>query len=172
MMKIVDIPEYRDRKHLLIMSKEDLVIDAVKQMRDLNLGSVIVVSGGKLCGIFTERDLLVKVVANQVLITDLKLEDVMTKEVQTAHFEDGVYESMERMTNGRFRHLPVVDDNGELTGMVSQRDFVAITWQQLFEKIRNKTRTSFFSFSSVWMLCIGMALYSLLILFIFSWVRM
>ena len=172
MMRIIDIPEYRDRKDLLIMLKGDPVLDAVIKMRDMNLGSVMVVDNGKLCGIFTERDLLAKVVANQLSLQDLRLEEVMTQKVETARSEDDVYVSMERMINGRFRHLPIVDENGQLTGMVSQRDFVAITWQQLFEKIKNKTRASFFSFSSVWMLFIGMALYSVLILLIFSWVGM
>lgn len=171
MIKIIDIPEYHDRKQLLIMSKNDLVIDAAIQMKDLNLGSVMVVDKKKLCGIFTERDLLIKVVASGLSIDKLKLEDVMTKDVQTAHFEDGVYESMGRMTDGRFRHLPVVDDAGQVVGMVSQRDFVAVTWQQLFEQFKNKTKTSFFSFSSVWMLCFGMIFYSILILLIFAWVR-
>jgi CBS-domain-containing membrane protein len=74
------------------------------------------------------------------------------------------------MTSGHFRHLPVVDDDGNLTGMVSQRDFVAITWEQLFGQFKNKTKSSFLTFSSVWMLCIGMVLYAALILLIFTWV--
>ena len=169
-MKIVDIPQYKDRKALLVMAPTTSLLDAIKRMQELNCGSVMITKGAKLIGIFTERDLLVKVVANNLNIQDLKLEDVMNKKVYTANAQDNVYDSMRRMTEGRFRHLPVVDEKGDLVGMVSQGDFVAITWQQLFEQFKNKTKSSFFSMSSVWMLSIGMLVYSVFIVILFSWI--
>jgi signal-transduction protein with cAMP-binding, CBS, and nucleotidyltransferase domain len=170
-MQIIDIPEYKDRKNLLIMEQATPVLDAVAKMKTLNCGSVMVTCDSKLCGIFTERDLLMRVVAANLDLTSLKLEDVMTKDVQTAKAHDGIYESMERMTTGHFRHLPVINNSGQVIGMVSQRDFVAITWQQLFEQLKNKTKYSFLSFSSTWMLTLGMLLYSALIAAIFSWLK-
>ena len=168
-MRIIDIPECKDRKELLLMDQSCLVFEAVLRMKEKNVGSVIATKDGKLSGIFTERDLLTKVVSEKLDLTDLRLLDVMTKDVETAYFEDEVYESIQRMINGFFRHLPVVDDDNRLVGMVSQRDFIAISWSQIFEQLKNKTKSSFFSFSAVWMLCLGMFVYSVLILFIYSW---
>ena len=168
-MRIIDIPECKNREDLLIIDQNSLVLDAVNKMKDKHYGSCIVTNNGKLSGIFTERDLLVKVVAENLDLSNLKLIDVMTKNVQTAYFEDEVYKSIERMLNGSFRHLPIIDADNNLIGMVSQRDFIAISWNQLLAQLTNKTKASFLSFSSVWMLFLGIILYSVLIFFFFNW---
>jgi CBS domain-containing protein len=170
-MRIIDIPEYQDRKQLFTMEQSAPLVEAVKKMKERKYGSVIVTDKGKLCGIFTERDLLNKVVAEDIDIHTLKLRDIMTQNVQTAHVEDNIYDSMERMTKGRFRHLPVIDDAGELIGMVSQGDFVAISWQQLFTQLKDKTKASFFTFTQIWMLILGVVGYSILIFLLFYWME-
>jgi CBS domain-containing protein len=170
-MRIIDIPEYKNKKQLFTLEKETYIIDAVKKMQEWQCGSVVVTEGGKMCGIFTERDLLNKVVAADLELKGLQLKDVMTTNVQTAHFEDDVYASMERMTKGKFRHLPITDDSGQLVGMISQGDFNYITWHQLFNQLTNKTKASFFGFTQIWMLLLGMLGYSVLIYIIFSWAK-
>jgi CBS domain-containing protein len=170
-MRIIDIPEYRDRKQLFTMEKETLLIDAVKKMKELNCGAVMVTEDNKLCGIFTERDLLIKVVGSDLKIKGLKLADVMTSNIQTAHVDDDVYESMSRMTRGKFRHLPVIDNNGALVGIISQGDFISVSWQQLFEQLKNKTKASFLTFTQIWMLVLGLIGYSVLMYLLFAWLE-
>lgn len=159
-MHIIDIPGYKNRKQLLTLDKSTLLIDAAHKMKELNYGAVIVTENNKLCGIFTERDLLMKVVAEGRELKGLKLEDVMTNSVKTAHENDEIYDSMRRMSEGRFRHLPIVNDAGQATGMISQGDFVAVTWQELFQQLKTKTAISFLSYTQLWILIICILIYS------------
>jgi len=165
-MRIIDIPEYKDKKQLLMLSKDMTVVEAARKMKKLNYGAVIVHDDAKkLCGIFTERDLLMKVAAEDREIKGLILGDIMTTNIQTANVNDEIYDCMRRMTEGRFRHLPIVNDKGDVTGMISQGDFVAITWQQLLSQLKTRTKTSFFSYTQLWMLAIAGLSYILIMPF-------
>lgn len=159
-MHIVDIPEFKDKKSILTLASDTTLYDAAATMKKHNYGAAVVTDkDGKLLGIVTERDFLMKVVAEKKDISKLKVEDIMTKDVKTAKVNDTVYDSMRRMTQGRFRHLPIIDDNGKITGMVSQGDFVAITWLQLFEQFKNRTKTSFFTHTQIWTMIISILIY-------------
>ena len=158
-MRIVDMPGHRDKKELLILDKETPLLEAIKRMKKLSYGAVIVADHDKLCGIFTERDLLMKVVAEDKDIGQLKLMDVMSVNVQTAKVDDPVYDAMRRMSLGKFRHLPIVDDEGNIMGLVSQGDFAALTWQQLFFQLKEKTRGSFNAYTQFWVFAIALTLY-------------
>jgi CBS-domain-containing membrane protein len=116
-------------------------------------------------GIFTERDLLTKVVGKRKKTEDLALIDVMTKNPKTASLNDTVADSMRRMSQGHFRHLPVIDDKKNLIGIISQGDFVAYTWYDIFTKITNQTKRSFLSNTQVWMLVLGPLAYLLVLKF-------
>jgi CBS domain-containing protein len=159
-MRIVDIPGYRNRKQLLTLEKSTLLVDAARKMKELNYGAVIVTENNRLCGIFTERDLLMKVVAEGRELKGLKLQDVMTSAVKTANENDEISDSMRRMSEGRFRHLPIVNDQGEATGIISQGDFVSVTWQELFQQLKTKTTISFLSYTQLWILIICVLIYS------------
>ena len=158
-MKITEIPEFKDKKELLILKSTETVEAAAKQMTKYNYGATVVVDNNKLSGIFTERDLLVKVVAEGKNYKSAIIADFMTKKVKTANLDDDVYDSMRRMSQGRFRHLPIVDDKGAVIGMVSQGDFVAITWTQLFHQLKSHTKMSFSSNTQIWMFIISILTY-------------
>lgn len=158
-MKINEIPEYKDRGEVLNMAATATVESAVQKMRDNNFGSVVITKGRKVEGIFTERDLLTRVVANKEDIKTLKLKDVMTTDVKTAIEGDDISDSIRRMSQGRFRHLPIVDENENLIGLVSQGDFVAFTWSDLFQRLKNKTQSQFLSHTQLWMMFAVMMIY-------------
>ena len=107
--------------------------------------------------------MLVKVVAEGKNYKSAIIADFMTKKVKTANLDDDVYDSMRRMTQGRFRHLPIVDDKGAVIGMVSQGDFVAITWSQLFQQFKSHTKMSFSTNTQIWMFIILILTYIALI---------
>ena len=167
-MRIVDIPEYRDKKHVLSLDENTLIIDAVKKMKKLNYGAAIVTRNDRLCGIFTERDVLMKVVAEELDVKKLKLKDVMTSDVKVSKKEDTVYDSMRRMSQGKFRHLPITDDDGHVIGMVSQGDFVAITWHQLVHQFKTQTKESLSTFTQIWLLIIPLVIYILSMIYFFT----
>ena len=165
-MKITDIPEYKDKEKLLALEENTMVSEAAKLMKENNYGATVVLNEGKLSGIFTERDLLVKIVAEGKDYNKLKLKDVMTKDVKTAKENDEVMASVRRMSNGKFRHLPIMDDNDRVVGMISQGDFVAATWAQLFFRLKEQTKASFISYTQLWILAICILLYVTVLLFI------
>jgi CBS domain-containing protein len=158
-MRIIDIPEFKDKTYVLTMPETATLIEAVETMAERNVGSVVVIKGTKVVGIFTERDLLTKVVGKKKKVEELNLNDVMTKNPKTAHMNDTVADSMRRMSQGKFRHLPIVDDEKNLIGIVSQGDFVAYTWYDIFNKLAHHTEKSFLTNTQLWMIILGLFAY-------------
>jgi CBS domain-containing protein len=105
------------------------ICDAVKVLDLHRIGAVVITDAEKrILGILSERD-IVRTLAHNVRVAggcqlcDEPVETVMTREVATCKQSDTVYELMERMTTGKFRHVPVID-NGRLAGIVSIGDVV------------------------------------------------
>lgn len=108
--------------------QEASVLDAVHEMNRLRIGSIVVLDGERLAGIFTERDVLQRVVAEGKSPDETLVSDVMTKEVETITPQSTVEEAMRAMTVRRHRHLPVMDD-GKMVGLVSIGDVTRwISW--------------------------------------------
>lgn len=99
------------------------VFDAIKLMADKGIGSLVVLEGGKLAGIVTERDYARKVILKGRSSETTPVADIMTSEVLTATPDATVDQCMSLMTDRRCRHLPVVE-NGAVTGMISIGDLV------------------------------------------------
>lgn len=134
-MKIQDMPEFRDKGHVVTFEASTLLKDAINEMAQRNYGAVLVTEKDKLVGIFTERDLLRRVAAQGLDIKKTKLREVMSTNLKTANETDRVADSLRRMSQGRFRHLPVVSETGEILGMLSQGDFVAFTLSDIVERV-------------------------------------
>jgi CBS domain-containing protein len=100
---------------------EDSVLEAVRQMDRANTGSVVVLDGDRLVGIFTERDLMRRVVLRSLDIAATPVSAVMTKELVYAQPDEPTEAVMSRMTQHRCRHLPVVDGES-LLGVISIGD--------------------------------------------------
>ena len=105
----------------VIVSRGATVVDAARQMKERNVGSVLVVDGGRLAGIFTERDALFRVLAMARDPATTILAEVMTPQPQTMHPDEPFVRALRMMHEGKFRHLPVVEFDRPL-GVVSVRD--------------------------------------------------
>jgi CBS domain-containing protein len=111
------------------------VIDAVNVMNDHHVGSVLVVEGGCPVGIFSERDVLVRVVAAHRDPRQTLIRDVMTTRLHTATPDDTLLDVMRLMTERRCRHVPVME--GEmLLGLVSIGDITKATQHNLRLEVR------------------------------------
>ncbi|PIR19965.1 MAG: histidine kinase [Deltaproteobacteria bacterium CG11_big_fil_rev_8_21_14_0_20_47_16] len=110
------------KKDVLSIDETETVLDAVKLMDRHNVGAVVVMSAIKdAMGIFTERDLLRRVVAVGKVPQATRITEVMTPEFECAQASDDAYELLSIMVIQRFRHLPVMDGR-KLVGIVSTRD--------------------------------------------------
>jgi CBS domain-containing protein len=110
------------------------VSNATKLMRDKNLGALLVVSNGRLVGIFTERDALYRVLAEGLDAKATTLRDVMTVDPVTLGPERSYGHALLVMYENGFRHIPVVED-GQAVGIISSRnamdpDMEEFVWQE------------------------------------------
>jgi len=106
---------------LLTAPPQITVAEAARQMRQRNVGAMLVVEGGKLAGIFTERDALFRVVAAGLDSSTTPLQVVMTPKPQSIGPDQDFAHALAMMHEGRFRHLPVTE-GGRPVGMLSVRD--------------------------------------------------
>jgi CBS domain-containing protein len=97
------------------------VAEAVDEMNKRRIGCILVIDKGQIAGIFTERDVLRRVVGAGVDPRTTRLADVMTRDVHTIPPETSVEQTMALFAERRCRHIPVVD-HGELRGLVSIGD--------------------------------------------------
>ncbi len=111
--------------HVQSIGPEATVLDAALLMNEHKIGSLVVMDGGRLAGIVSERDILQRVVAQRRDPADLLVRDVMTAEVVCCETCTTLDEARGVMKNRRIRHLPVVDDQGQLLGLVSIGDLNA-----------------------------------------------
>jgi CBS domain-containing protein len=100
------------------------VLAASKLMAERRIGALVVTGADRrLVGIVSERDIVQRLAVDGAATLDLPLNEVMTRKVTTCNPADTISSVMERMTQGKFRHLPVLDQ-GRLVGIVSIGDVV------------------------------------------------
>lgn len=97
---------------------------AIATMNDARVGCVMVVAEGRLVGIFTERDVLARVVGTGVDLDLCPVADLMTRDPECLTLDDGIAFALNKMSVGGFRHVPLVDEAGRPTGLVSMRSIV------------------------------------------------
>ncbi|MGH9195930.1 MAG: CBS domain-containing protein [Acidimicrobiia bacterium] len=112
-------------------SGDDNLAEAAARMREHQTGSLIVMQGNKIAGIFTERDLL-KAIARGLDPKATEVRDVMTKEVVTVSPDTKVRDAASIMASKWIRHLPVVEGD-KIAGMISQRDLAGLLAQAIDE---------------------------------------
>ena len=113
-------------KDLVYSLPSDMVSDVAQLMKDEDIGPVLIVDdsndGKRLVGIVTDRDLALKVVGEGRDPNNTRVEDVMTDSLVTCRADDDVENAMRAMAQNQLRRIPVVDDSGQLVGIISQAD--------------------------------------------------
>lgn len=116
---------------------DSTVIHAVEAMSEKRVGAVGVVVEGRIIGIFTERDLMERVVLARLDPATTPLADVMTSPVESVRADGDPNFALERMIDRHIRHLPVTDSSNRLLGMLSIRNLL----QERLEKARSETES-------------------------------
>lgn len=119
------ISEFLSDSVVPAVSPEQAVSAAVDVMRELRCDCVVVVDGEAVVGIFTERDLLNRVAAVGGRPAAIRMAEVMTAAPETLRPRDCITYALNRMAVRGFRNLPIVDDDGKLTGLLTVRDVLA-----------------------------------------------
>jgi CBS domain-containing protein len=107
------------------------VAEVAKLLKAKRIGAVVVTDADEgLCGIISERDLACGLADHGANLLRMRVGDLMTREISTCSPDDGIDRLMRQMTEGRFRHLPVVED-GRMIGIISIGDVVKHRLQEL-----------------------------------------
>lgn len=118
-----------------IVQKDENVLEAARLMRVFNVGDLIVVSSAKEgntpIGIVTDRDIVIKAVAESADPQSLTVAEIMSDRLVTAKEEDGVSESIGSMRRHGVRRLPVVDKEGYLAGILSVDDLLEFLGEEV-----------------------------------------
>jgi len=105
------------------IAPEATVFEAIKLMAEKNIGSLLVISGGRLVGLFTERDYARKIALHGKMSKQTLVQEVLSRDLVTVTPQDSVEHCMKLMTEKRVRHLPVLD-GANAVGIISIGDLV------------------------------------------------
>ena len=110
-------------RHIISISPDSSVLEAIKIMADKNIGALVVMQDDKLTGIVSERDYARKVIVKGRSSKSTQVAEIMTADVATTSSDQTVDKCMAMMTEMRIRHLPVVEDD-RVIAMISIGDLV------------------------------------------------
>ena len=111
----------RNSSPTVLVAPTDTVYRALQLMAENNVGAVMICDGGKMLGIFTERDYCRKIILMGRSSLNTPIQEIMTKKPITIKPQNTPEECIEIMTKYHIRHLPV-EENDKLQGLVSMRD--------------------------------------------------
>lgn len=124
-MRVADIMAQKSFDGVIGVAENETMSALVSLLGDRRIGACVVTDASdKLCGVISERDVVRSIAKKGASILGEPVSAHMTAEVQTAKPEDSAVSVLERMSAGRFRHMPVLE-NGELVGLVSIGDLVS-----------------------------------------------
>ena len=99
---------------------------------EAKIGSVVVMEGDELVGIFTERDYIVRIAQKEIDLKDSQVGDFMTKAPKSLPLTASIKEAIVCMHEGKYRHMIVVDENQAVKGVISIRDIIAFICNRIF----------------------------------------
>jgi CBS domain-containing protein len=131
--------------HQVVSVQPDVTVaDAVKILGEKRIGAILVMTGSSIEGIFSERDVVRVLAERGASILQEPVNKVMTRKVVTCGRTETVSGLMEKMTQGKFRHLPVVED-GRVIGIISIGDIVkrrVMEYEKEQEALRDYIKTA------------------------------
>ncbi len=96
----------------------------IERLNEERVGCVLIVEDGLLVGVFTERDVLTKLVGTAIDVDTTPVEALMTRDPECLTLDDGIAYALNKMTIGGFRHIPLVDHHGRPAGVIAMRHIV------------------------------------------------
>lgn len=123
-MQIKDIPGFQRFDMIVTLAPQMKVMEAVSLMSSVPVGAAPVLEGKDIVGVFSERDLMTRVVAEKLDPDSLIIADVMTANPVTISCHETNSVAAELMINNNFRNLPVLGDDGHILGVLTIADVV------------------------------------------------
>ncbi len=131
-------------REVVIIKKKEGILDAAKLMRDHHVGNVIVVEEkeGKVLpvGILTDRDIVVGLIAKEVPLEKILVEDVMSVDLVSVKQNAGIWDTIKCMRAKGIRRIVVTGDQGELVGIISSDDLIDLLSVELMDLVKTFMR--------------------------------
>jgi CBS domain-containing protein len=122
-------------RNLVYAGPNETALDAARRMESARVGALVVLDGRRLVGVFSERDLMTRIVVPGRDPSAVRVREVMTGDVVTAHVEERRSQCLEKMQEAGCRHLPVIEDD-EVVAMLSMRDLLRDEIEEQVEEIQ------------------------------------
>ena len=126
-----------ENRNIITAAANTTVVEAARLMLERRIGALPVVDHGRVVGIFTERDALLRVLAGARDPRTTRLAEVMTPDPQTIHPDQPFAHALHMMYEGGFRHVPVIE-NSRVIGVVSVRDALNPEVQQFTSELKDR----------------------------------
>jgi CBS domain-containing protein len=110
-------------RSVMTAAPEDTIHEITLRLASRKIGAIVILDGGRVAGIISERDIIRLIAEHGAKALEIPVKDGMTRDVISCTRECTIDEIMEKMTKGRFRHVPVIED-GALVGIISIGDVV------------------------------------------------
>jgi CBS domain-containing protein len=130
-MKVSVILQKKGSTEVATIAPNTIVADAVRELSRRRIGALVVMSGGAIAGIFSERDVVRRLGEEGPGVLGRSVAEVMTKTVETCTADDTAFHLLDRMTEGRFRHMPVLGPDGQMGGILSIGDVVKARLEEI-----------------------------------------
>ena len=131
-------------REVVIINKKEGILDAARLMREHHVGDVIVVEDKKTqaipLGILTDRDIVVELVAKEVPLDSVLVEDVMSADLISVRENVGIWDTIQLMRRRGVRRIVVTGDKGELVGILSSDDLIDLLSGELSDLVRSFMR--------------------------------
>lgn len=131
-------------REVVIVKKDDSIPEAARLMRDHHVGDVVVVEekeGRSIpVGILTDRDIVIELVAKDVLLDSVDVGDVMSYDVAAVPENRGIWDTIQCMRGRGIRRIVVTDDKGSLVGILSTDDLLELLSGELSDLVKLFTR--------------------------------
>lgn len=126
-------------REVVIVNRDQTILDAAKLMREYHVGDVVVVEERKgenvPIGILTDRDIVIKILAQDLDAGKVQISDAMSFDLLTALEEDEILETVKRMRGRGVRRIPVVNAQGGLEGIIAVDDLVDLLAEQMADLV-------------------------------------
>lgn len=119
------------RKELTSCSPTTSIQEVARMMKQKDVGSVLVVENGRPAGIVTDRDLVLRCLAENLECETTAVSEVMTTGIESVSEEDGIYNVVERMKKSGVRRIPVVDRSGRAVALLSFDDVFELIAEEM-----------------------------------------
>jgi len=130
------------REQVVAVSLDTPALEVAKVMGEKNVGSVVVTGDNRPAGILTDRDLAIRVMAQEKNPGAVRAEEIMTGNVIAFQDNMGIYEAIQKMTDAGIRRMPIIDDAGKLIGIVTMDDIIRMLGEEMAAIAKNIEKQS------------------------------